>query len=316
MSPAILKEHRISVALCLCILIALVGCYNSKLFMPECSFVSTSVGKPLAALDNSFSVAAKESFGFFTDIPDSTWALKKNMSRATNLGLSAASIKVDETLPEEDRDKTVRYYTSTWNPDFACPMDVALGPVGDGHKWVCDAHRLATIKDCLVYSVGSNGVFGFEKSINDLAPNCEIHIFDPDDYSQKMKAAKIPNSSFHVWGLKGSNAKINLTGKLKGRALDFKSLEETMKVLGHAGRAIHVFKIDCEGCEWSTYEDWLSQDVRQILVETHGWNSRSRIFFSDIRKAGFVMTHKESNILTKGNCMEYAFLKLAKTFFN
>jgi hypothetical protein len=49
----------------------------------------------------------------------------------------------------------------------------------DGHKWVCDPHRLATKDDCLVYSFGSNGNFYFEQHLHSVAPNCEIHVFDP-----------------------------------------------------------------------------------------------------------------------------------------
>ena len=49
----------------------------------------------------------------------------------------------------------------------------------------------------------------------------------------------------------------------------YMSMQETVKELGHENRVIDILKIDCEGCEWFTYKDWLEFDIRQILVETH-----------------------------------------------
>ena len=41
---------------------------------------------------------------------------------------------------------------------------------------VCNPHRLAQKKDCLIYSVGSNGKAEFEKAvIEEIGNNCEIH---------------------------------------------------------------------------------------------------------------------------------------------
>jgi hypothetical protein len=53
--------------------------------------------------------------------------------------------------------------------------------------------------------------------------------------------------------------------------MQFQTMEETVRKLGHAGRTIDLFKIDCEGCEWYTYKDWFQAgvDIRQVLVEVH-----------------------------------------------
>lgn len=50
-----------------------------------------------------------------------------------------------------------------------------------------------------------------------------------------------------------------------------KSLADIVVALGHKGRTIDVLKIDCEGCEWSTYGSWFDADVRvdEMLVEIH-----------------------------------------------
>ena len=59
-------------------------------------------------------------------------------------------------------------------------------------------------------------------------------------------------------------------GKLAtDNSVKFKTLAETMEALGHTGRRIDVFKIDCEWCEWFYWQEWLSLDIGQLLVETH-----------------------------------------------
>ena len=51
----------------------------------------------------------------------------------------------------------------------------------------------------------------------------------------------------------------------------FKSLKTVVSMLGHNNRTIDIFKIDCEGCEWSTANHWFEADItlRQIQVELH-----------------------------------------------
>mmetsp|Transcript_17632 Transcript_17632/g.55830 ORF Transcript_17632/g.55830 Transcript_17632/m.55830 type:complete len:101 (-) Transcript_17632:18-320(-) len=89
--------------------------------------------------------------------------------------------------------------------------------------------------------------------------------------------------------------------------------------LGHAGRRIDIFKIDCEGCEWETYESWLTSgvDIRQILVEMH-WKHQTQVVhqvFEFLFARGYVVFHKEPNTFgCKGECIEYAFLKLHPAF--
>ena len=56
-------------------------------------------------------------------------------------------------------------------------------PCPISQKWLCDPHRLNK-DDCLIYSVGSNGQFTFEAALNEVAPKCEVHVFDPYDYEK------------------------------------------------------------------------------------------------------------------------------------
>lgn len=176
---------------------------------------------------------------------------------------------------------------------------------------------------CIVYSVGSNGDFGFELELSTILPDaCEIHVFDFTDYSDLVPPGR--NIHFHPWGLKPSytekRKRTSITswtlfltfGQARPNAGEFKTFEETKKALGHEGLPIDIFKIDCEGCEWSTYKDWIDADIRQLLVEVHHVPQIANDFFTDLRKAGYVTYHKEPNIqYGGGECLEYAMLKLS-----
>mmetsp|Transcript_17292 Transcript_17292/g.40121 ORF Transcript_17292/g.40121 Transcript_17292/m.40121 type:complete len:104 (-) Transcript_17292:1840-2151(-) len=95
------------------------------------------------------------------------------------------------------------------------------------------------------------------------------------------------------------------------------TLEETMTELGHTGRRVDIFKMDCEGCEWRMYEDLLEVDLRQILIQVHAYvHNTTSHFFQTLHDAGYVIFHKEPNILSgPGNCVEFSFLKLARPYF-
>jgi len=230
-------------------------------------------------------------------------------------------------------DNPPAWYQNNFEPDFTCPHERRVGGLGDGPKWVCDPHRIMPFSDsrkrnglngCLVYSVGSQGNFEFEIGLlNTLDKNrakrteegeqptsenapCEIHVFDPDDFGGEAPEG----IHFHPWGLK-SSTDLNMEP-------NFKSIQETVASLGHEGRVVDIFKIDCEGCEWETYKDWFSSKITmlQILVEVHNSPLPAIDFFETMQDNGYVTFHKESNTLNGiGNCQEYALLKLDPDFF-
>ena len=76
-------------------------------------------------------------------------------------------------------------------------------------------------------------------------------------------------------------------------------------------------KIDCEGCEWQSVDGWLRDWkesgvlVRQLLLEIHDSPSTAIDFFVTLKKAGYVIFHKE----VTGSCAEYAFIKMDPSFF-
>eukprot|EP00934_Nitzschia_sp_Nitz4_P000026 Nitzschia sp. Nitz4//scaffold18_size181773//13700//14698//NITZ4_001892-RA/size181773-processed-gene-0.1-mRNA-1//1//CDS//3329539942//26//frame0 len=279
---------------------ALEGCSNKS---------SQSI--PTSPLGSTISnIASAQSFGFLDDVPNDTW---KRLQTYHNDFFPNHSPNIQRY--SGDSGNSHIWYNDNFHSEFDCPSKqrIPLNLKGDGAKWVCNPHRLETKRDCLVYSVGSNGETSFEQGIRDvIGDHCEIHTFDMmfrndlrGDFAKNLKGI----ATFHKWGL-GTAIQAQRNPQM------FKTLAQTMDALGHTNRTIDIFKIDCEGCEWSTVQDWLQQDIRQILVETHDapW-PKARDFFFQLHDAGYVIYSKEPNLYTSGHCVEYGFLKLSLDFF-
>jgi len=226
-----------------------------------------------------------------------------------------------------------RFFPSLQNyePNFSCNFERRVGGTGngDGPKWVCDPHRIVTLAQqrkaknpnapgCVVYSIGSNGDFQFELAVQNVVGKgtCDIHIFDMGDYGGEMPSEL--DATYHKWGLKKQEDKDNGKATVVNGEI-FRGLKDVIKELGHEKlETIDIFKIDCEGCEWRTYTDWMGPDIpnlQQILVETHQAPEKHALaFFDTLKDAGYATFHKEPNLLWTSN-MEYAFLKLDKKFF-
>jgi hypothetical protein len=189
----------------------------------------------------------------------------------------------------------------------------------DGPKWVCDPHRIAKKKNCLVYSVGSYGNTMFEAGVKqEIGEHCEIHTFDVvtqnhnGDFKTKLDAV---GAHFHFWGIGTQQQADEYKKTTEGSPMY--TLKQTIEMLNHTRRVIDIFKIDCELCEWDTYNDWLVDgDLRQILVETHfAPMPQAMDFFYTLHDAGYVIFNKEPNYYMAGSTIEYAFLKLSPEFF-
>jgi FkbM family methyltransferase len=277
---------------------------------------SLEITKPLS-IEETTKLAFDESLGFFTDISDSEWVVMKDISRR----------RCQQSmfyLPGLSRE--VEYYQSHWEPNFSCRFEDSLGDTDtDGHKWMCDPHRLRTKNDCLIYSVGSNGQFSFEKALYHLLPNCEIHVFDPGDYSEEMEKANLNSTNYHKWGVKGTKSPriSEFSSCFESKQFFKNEMKENMRALkditsslGHNNRQIDVLKIDCEGCELAIIEDIIELNVRQLLIEVHLVCGLTDHFFRALQNASYVIFHKEPNIIySNGKCIEYSFLKLSRSYF-
>ncbi|CAJ1959237.1 unnamed protein product [Cylindrotheca closterium] len=298
-------------------------------------------------LRKDYQLAKEQSYGFFQDISEANWRRLQQISSEHQ-----PHMYPDNPLKFTDlerRGTTPSWYQTNYEPDFSCQFERRVGgnSNGDGPKWVCDPHRITENyrrqrnggdNKCLVYSIGSNGDFQFETGLQQLlGPGvCEIHIFDMDDYSNEMKEwskkHNVADLHFHQWGLTTAATAVEENETGKGNAAKtiapvskdykYRSIANIVQSLGHSKREqIDIFKIDCESCEWDTFEEWLDPAtmprLQQILIELHRSPPTKVLpFFDTLRAKGYVTFHKEPNIQhSQGNCIEYAFLKLAPSFF-
>lgn len=179
--------------------------------------------------NTSFALAYKESYGFFDYITDSDWQFRQYWARTT---------KNHADSPQANADNPKTWYMNNYYPSFSCPNLMRVGrQPGPGPKWVCDPQRLPAVAQargdnttkCLIYSIGNPWKFDFEDGM--LAINgegCEIHVF----FEGNMGAPKV-NMNLHQWNIK-SSTDTSGTGK---------TLQESMKELGHEGRVIDVLKV-------------------------------------------------------------------------
>lgn len=261
-------------------------------------------------------LARVQSLGFFDDIADVDWQRHQQRARTEQLYLDPNP----ETTPDPKRG--AQWLMENVDPLFTCPNIRRVGGRGDGPKWTCDPHRLMKQPECLVYSIGSFGVYLFEDGLyNMYGKHCEIHVFDPNPDYERIGDAKNKNIHYHAWGLKGTTGS-DPSEKTFFKGMKFLTIFEMMDQLGHTGRTIDIFKIDCEGCEVDTQVDWLSDtvDIRQILIETHFDLSTVKVttFFDRFLERGFVPFSKEANThpfaRPVGCVFEWGFLRLHPNF--
>merc|ERR1719188_1711632 len=253
----------------------------------------------------STKLAFTESEGFFDDISDEEWEMMRKKFRSMYPNTNRPTVNL----------KGTNWFQRNYEPDFACRHEQRVGRQGDGGKWVCDPFRISKQEKCLVYSVGSNGAASFEIGVHAaIGRQCEIHTFDFGDYAETV-TEQDEGVHYHRWG-------IDSTSYTTGKGEVFKNLKDTVKELGHEGRVIDIFKIDCEGCELTSFSSWFDAKVtlRQILVEVHAFKNEVKLpqtvdLFQRFYREGYVITHKEPN-MASNMCVEYVFLKLSPDFLN
>jgi hypothetical protein len=140
--------------------------------------------------EDRFAKAREDSGGFFDDIDDREWDLLKK--RCTHIQPNICPYC-------RGGDNSNAWFQNHYEPEFACRHERRIGRLGDGGKWVCDPHRITAKKDCLIYSVGSNNDFSFEEHVKkDIGEHCEIHTFDPGNYTEKAAEFGV---HYHMWGI-------------------------------------------------------------------------------------------------------------------
>lgn len=231
----------------------------------------------------------------------------------------------DEGSKEREERNRKNMIFDLFEPEAVCLTEERFGGAsderfvafGDGPKFVCgvdyvrEAYKNKS-QNCLVYSVGSNNNILFEKAVKKHI-GCEIHTFDP---TLRNPFVGYEYADFHPWGIGKEGEKV----KLKKPHVEFttQSVENIMKKLGHTGRKIDIFKIDCEGCEYEAMPPLFeamakgAMQIDQLLIEMHAYVSYDEMteFFAAADKAGFRITHKERNGwgCNGFGCVEFAFV--------
>jgi hypothetical protein len=265
----------------------------------------------------NYGLAANASGGFFRDITNENWLLKKNIHcNESHVDLQEGRIMSREAKNLYHPKQWSSYFFATHEPTFSCGYERKIGSRADGGKWICDPHRLERGK-CLVYSIGSNDQFDFEDEVH-ARFQCETHTFDPTCYGKNV----LPHvTTFH---------RLGIVNRKKVDDKSFYSISSLVELLNHANRTIDIFKIDCEGCEWELFDqDFFSSlksrnmKIRQIQIELHpvvyntlvATDDQLKIansLFKLFRDNGYVIFHKEPNNLNVGvNCgdaVEYSFI--------
>jgi len=284
----------------------------------------TLVGEPLNCDD----------FGDIENFPDSAHHNHHYYSK-NNMNLSPQQIRIKTHFHQQQMKRQVitsdrtgkNFFQRNWEPSYSCTAMARMGCPGDGGKWVCDPHlylvgnshsssssssssssnnnNAQQQQQCVIYSIGSNNEFSFEKAIHHYNPLCQIHTFDstmPVYPGQKPHYVK-----FHPWSLGGHDDAAGWTF----------TLSTMMRKLGHQN--ITILKVDCEGCELDSFGSEPSSfpagrgAIQQILVEVHfdGRPERVHDFFRFLSKNGYAIVSKEPNIMyTGGNAVEFSFLHI------
>jgi len=208
-----------------------------------------------------------------------------------------------------------RLYSQHTIPKMSCPDEFAIGAsisaktgrIGDGGKWTCHSEELRT-RPCIVYSFGSHGDDAYERAIKRLAPNCEIHTFDPGDYRSQVGHPDVLTYHRKAVGCQPAKGMVSIV-----------SIAEK---LNHTH--IDLLKMDIEGLEYGVLDSFFTQretwplTVWQLQVEFHPLNPlftpdsherRLNFFFDKLKDNGFVPFHKEPNFIWRMG-IEVAFMNV------
>ena len=153
----------------------------------------------------------------------------------------------------------------------------------DESKIICGLDLLKQKKDaaCVVYSIGGNNWWQFERDLLKHVPHCEIHTFDCTGPKSRFQVPANVNFHHVCLGPKYMPAPTHFDKPLDQLTLndivgEIWTLDRMQKNLGH--QRIDLLKMDIEGWEWPILKTWPELfDVRspdhvlpmQIAVEVH-----------------------------------------------
>ena len=174
-----------------------------------------------------------------------------------------------------------------WEPCIDCCHQRRIGNKGEGGKWVCLDHAHA-LNNTAVISVGSGNDFSFEMEVQKLG----ISHIDTYDHTSNPPLTPIEGLAFHR------------------EIITSHSLTKAIRRIANTGKRLSVFKIDCEGCEYSVFTSeilsFFAYQKTQVLVELHFNNPiRTTKLWRHFTENGCYTFHKEANLIGV-RAMEFA----------
>lgn len=191
----------------------------------------------------------------------------------------------------------------------------------DGAKWLCklDQHNVHDT-NCVIYSLGSYGVFDFEEAMLD-ATTCHMYSFDCSVPPERMPKKLDPRIHFEPVCIGDDST----DGK-------FQSVQTITKRLGHS--SLSLLKMDIEGYEYgvvsSLYRSALANYASsyaflpsQMGMEIHlhlvdeDRGKRATVMldhFQHLLDMGYVPVSREYNLHCQ-HCEEWVFVRLAHQCF-
>ena len=267
----------------------------------------------------SFELAKHESYGFFDSIPDHIWLQMKQYAKNFP---QYHRVKAENYQGEDKLARMAQWFQQNVESVFNCLNKQRIGGsgLGDGPKFVCDPMTVAKKPGCLIYSIGSNGKYEFEDFWAELSDGkCEVHTFDFGNYERKGDKSK-KNIHYHRLGLgTPEEASKPFYDPKSQQNVTIKSFDQIIKDLGHQNREIDLLKIDCEGCEYKTFQDLTTKNIGQINIEVHLVKGQlTHDMFDAFRANNYAMYSKEFNVMTpkgKGSLVEFSFIRLHPDFW-
>jgi len=178
----------------------------------------------------------------------------------------------------------------------------------EGGWFVCaEGFKDAPAGSCIVYSMGVNDDWSFDKAASDKY-GCQVHGFDPSDAGLASMKAYTTGSDlrkYHIWGVGGKDGDyavgtvpfrwpgIGYLTLSNNMPWSLKTVSSTMKELQHA--AITLLKMDVEGAEWFAIEDLVNSKIidgrgaLQFAAELH-FDPKRYIISMDEPSKGFRVT--------------------------
>lgn len=193
--------------------------------------------------------------------------------RSTLFTRMARAYRLAEMVGTEDGKIEKRVEPPGWNRfDVAnscvdCPLG-ALQRVGgdaDGGKMVC-LQGLLDQPGCIVYSLGSNGDFSFEKGVLQATP-CTVHTLDCT-----YNGSSLDSSTRHFYHkvCLGAETATYVEGGEQRVYWDYPTL---LLRLGHTQQRVSLLKIDIEGFEYDLLSAWHEKHgcslPLQVAMEVH-----------------------------------------------